>query len=161
MGDSAWIAMISAGAALAGVALSQAIAMLQAHLARQNARHVLLRTKYEELAGHVTDSMTWSQALLDRHTARAAGSPASAEASLPLAARRAYVLALLYFPRLTAAADRHMQAAMHVGLSFDAAVTNQEPTALLELTHWTVEMGTSRAALDGLIASCAVEYTKA
>jgi hypothetical protein len=76
------------------VALSQAISLAQSYLARKHQKQVLLRSKYEELANHVTDGQLWLVELLESE------SFSKASLNTPIHARKAATLAAIYFPLL-------------------------------------------------------------
>ncbi len=90
---------------LLGVLIAQLVALIQSRLDRANKRDILLRTKYEELSGHVNDSLGWAMECLGATTFAVMHS-----GTQPLAARKAYTLALLYFPLLKPYADHYVQA---------------------------------------------------
>ena len=88
-------AVLSAGAALAGVLISQAISIFQSFLDKRHKKHILLRRKFEQLTFCFQESLLF-------HTK--AGSCRTIEKLLAenhsLPAMKAEALALLYFPTL-------------------------------------------------------------
>ena len=101
------IAIVAASSALGGVAISQGFSLLQSYFDREHQRRILLRTKYEELANHLNDSIVWANELLRVTTFKELHARTQ-----PIAARRAYTLALLYFPRLKMHAERYVAASI-------------------------------------------------
>jgi hypothetical protein len=147
-------AIVSAVAALGGVALSQGFGLLQTVLTRKQAKAGLLRQKLEELAEHLTASLAWTEQALTR-TTRADGSEAVGGDVLPLPARRAYALALLYFPELTGVARRHMVASNNYLAMLNRAATDNTPETGEEVLHWASELALAREAFDKGIERCA------
>ena len=106
--DPTLIVSIVAGvSALAGVALSQGIAKLQSCLDRKHKNDILLRMKYEELAGYLNEFLAWVMECL-----RAKSFDQLNTHAQPLAARKAYTLSLLYFPLLKNNAERYVEASV-------------------------------------------------
>lgn len=95
-------AIIGAGSALAGVALSQVASMLQAHLSRKHQEATLLRERLEELTQNLYQTHEWVNALSDYLHTESPTAPDQAldEPQLCVEARRVHVLSLLYFPTL-------------------------------------------------------------
>lgn len=102
--SDAWIGALLA---LCGVLVAQLVAMLQARLERDHQRNILLISKYEELTDHVNDSLSWANDSLRATTFAELHSN-----NQPLHARRAYALALLYFPRLLPATNAYVEASV-------------------------------------------------
>ena len=107
-------AVISALAALGGVALAQGFALLQARAARRDATRRLLAEKLEAVLEQVTRAEAFALALAESLESPAP-MPPSPGAGEALPARRAYVLALLYFPPLADAARRHKEESERCG----------------------------------------------
>lgn len=101
------IAVVAASSALGGVVISQGFSLLHSYFDREHQRKVLLRTKYEELANHLNDSIVWANELQRVTTFEELHARAQ-----PIAARRAYTLALLYFPLLKTHAERYVAASI-------------------------------------------------
>lgn len=158
-------AIIAATSALAGVALSQLIALLKAHLDRKHQRRILLRTKYEELANHLNDALVWSNILLSTKTIDELHAH-----SQPMSARRIYVLALLYFPLLKQQAIDYLQASVEfqsavsdafspgIGASAGAQAVKSNREALMNASR---EMNMARQSLDNKIEEHASTYISA
>ncbi|MDP3297072.1 MAG: hypothetical protein Q8N09_05680 [Thermodesulfovibrionia bacterium] len=103
MDEKIGIALLTGGFALAGVALSQAIAMLHAYFERQHQRSILLRTKYEEMTLLFLDSLCWSTDLTS--CASPEGIRAIAQAT---AANKVHMLCSIYFPLLREASGQYL-----------------------------------------------------
>ena len=115
MADSALLPIL---AALGGVALAQAVAMLQSWLDRKNKREILLRTKYEELGQHFLASIEMPGRLLKCTTHE------EIQGALhQTAASQAQLLALIYFPPLREPVRRYIVSYQNLCL----AVTNRMP----------------------------------
>ena len=100
------IAAISASSAIAGAAITQIVGVFLAHLERRHKRKVLLREKYEELALLVQESMSWPS---DQMNAK---SLSDLRDSYPSKARKATVLAHIYFPKLRDACENYVNASV-------------------------------------------------
>ena len=143
-------AIIGALSALAGVVLSQLVAMLQAALERKHQRTALLRAKLEELADNLHQTTHWADTLLKSLPVR--GHAKSKEGphavALSAEARRVYILSLLYFPRLKAESRTLMNA---LGVLY--TMVNDE-TAVVEATlkQAAGDFAAAKKALDDLIA---------
>lgn len=159
------IALISASIALGGVAVAQATAMFQSWLERKHKKAILLRTKYEELAEHLNDSLAWAMDCMRAITFTELNARAQ-----PLAARKAYTLCLLYFPLLKNHANRYVQASVAFS---NTLVESFEPTTGLDAGgQASKNLGTkfeaacealraAREALDMEIQRCANVYISA
>ena len=161
MADSSLLPVL---AALGGVALAQGVAMIQSWLDRENKREILLRTKYEELANQLNDSLSWAMAALGSKSFESLNAHAQ-----PLAARKTYTLCLLYFPLLKPSA----------GLYVEACVSFQHVLTETFVPHETLDAGAqaaknintkfqaagetlraAREAFDSEIQRCASVYIK-
>jgi hypothetical protein len=98
-------AVIAASAALAGVLLSLGGNWFLSWLKEGHERKVLLRSKYEELALLVVDSVGDYQKILT-----AESNQGLLKDSQPVSAQKAEALAQLYFPELMAATDEYLVA---------------------------------------------------
>lgn len=158
-------AIIAATSALAGVALSQLIALLKAHLDRKHQRRILLRTKYEELASHLNEALVWSNNLLSTKTIDELHAH-----SQPMSARQIYILALLYFPLLKQQAIDYLQASIQfqgavsdafspgIAASAGAQAVKNNQGALMKASR---EMNMARQTLDNKIEEHASTYISA
>lgn len=99
------IALISAGAALCGVFISQISNLLFLLLNRKHQKNILLRDKYEEMMFHFTNSFNWLQQLNNCKTKDDIFSLAQSQD-----ARKALTLCLLYFPNLVDSANTYILA---------------------------------------------------
>jgi len=88
------IAAIAAGSAIVGAVVAQLVSILRDILDKRHKRHVLLREKYEELAHSVSSSQEWFTNQLGAMTLR------ELKSQPPIEARKAMVLAHIYFPLL-------------------------------------------------------------
>jgi hypothetical protein len=158
-------AIIAATSALAGVALSQLIALLKAHLDRKHQRQILFRTKYEELANHLNDALAWTNNLLSVKTTDELQAH-----SQPMSTRRIYALVLLYFPLLKQEAIDYVQASIQfqgavsemfsprIGASAGAQAVKNNEAAIMKASR---ELNMARQALDNKIEKHASTYISA
>ena len=107
---------IGATIALCGVLVAQLVAMIQSRLDREHQKHILLRTKYEELADQLNESIFWANQIL-----KATTFDELHVHSQPTPARRAYMLTLLYFPLL----KKHAEYYVEVSVSFQNVLVSQ------------------------------------
>lgn len=103
---------IGALIALLGVLIAQLVAMLQARLARQNKREILLRTKYEELGQHFLASTERPAGLL-----RCTTHEEIQDAIRQTEAKQAQLLALIYFPPLREPLQRYVSSYQNLCLA--------------------------------------------
>jgi len=158
-------AIIAATSALSGVALSQAIALLKAHFDRKYQKQILLRSKYEELANHLNESLAWSNNLLCVKTTDELQAH-----SQPMDARRIYALVLLYFPLLKQEAIDYIQASLQfqgvvsevfsprIGVSAGAQAVKNNEAALIKASN---NLNKARQALDNKIEKHSSTYIHA
>lgn len=141
---------------LCGVFVAQLVAMIQSRLDRQHQRRVLLRTKYEEFANHVTDSFVELRDTLTAHRFLASNMQ-------PLAARRAYALSLLYFPLLRDAAHDYLQSLTNLYMAqienFQANQTESQSDP--ETSAAYAQVRAARVNLDDAIRRHAHNYVAA
>lgn len=164
MDTSIIIAIVSASAALSGVALSQVSAIVQAYLNRKHEKRKLLREKYEELANHVTESHLWATEILH------ASSFSQVSSHTPVHARKAATLANIYFPLLRESSWNYLNASVILQL---VVIDNHEfvpgATAGAQAVHKNKaafneagdRMHKARQELDDKIVEYADKYTKA
>lgn len=145
-------AVIGAVSALAGVALSQALALLQSQLERKHQRTTLLRSKLEELAGNLHQAVRWADTTMNK-VARSVSGEADqsdqSDQSSPAASaegRRVYVLSLLYFPLLKEESRRLLAALDSLYLT-----ANGEKVDMERLAKTAGDFAAAREALDALI----------
>lgn len=157
--------VIGAAAALSGVALSQVISLLHSHLDRRHQRRVLLRSKYEELMGHLNESLEWANSMT-----LAGPDGLTQSARQPMPARRVYALVLLYFPLLKQESVVFLQACLdfqsaihqrflpsvNASASAQAAKENGEV-----LSAASSGLKSARLSLDAAIEKCAKKYITA
>ncbi len=98
------IAAISAGSAILGAVVTQIVSIFLAHLERRHRKKVLLREKYEELAHLVQESNYWLSEQMKASSLSNLGS------CYPEKARRAMVLAHIYFPKLRKVCEKYVDA---------------------------------------------------
>ena len=155
-------AVIAASAALAGVVISLAGNWLLAWLKEGHERKILLRSKYEELALLVVDSVGDHQKILT-----ADSNLGLLKDSQPVSAQKVEALAQLYFPELRAATDGYLTAivafrntcarasAEKPNLPWVEALASSEK---VELAQEVLEK--SKTALESQIQAYANTYTK-
>lgn len=97
--------ILGASIALSGVFFAQIIAMFQAWLERRNLRKIFLRTKYEELADLLNQSLVWVNELEVSSCINEINTR-----SQPIHARKAYSLTILYFPELKEVSKEYLLA---------------------------------------------------
>lgn len=97
MDDKILIAIVAASSAVLGTIAAQIGTLLLAVFAKRHERKASLCKRYEELAGHVNDSLEWANSLL---ASLEAGRKIPIELALPVSVRKAYSLCLIYFPLL-------------------------------------------------------------
>lgn len=88
-------ALISAGAVLGGVILSQAITSRNTYLERKHKKNILLKQKYEEVSVLYTSSLQWVQRVQASRSIKELQT-----LSLQIDARKMHSLCLIYFPEL-------------------------------------------------------------
>jgi hypothetical protein len=97
-------AIAGATLALCGVFVAQLVAMIQSRLERENRKHALLRTKYEEMGLYYVESMKLPGKLL---------LCSDKEAVLAIVPQefghKMHLLALLYFPLLRHATGKYIE----------------------------------------------------
>lgn len=154
-------AIIAAAAAIAGVVISLLGNWFLSWLKEGHERKVLLRSKYEELAFLVVES------LLDYQKLIAAESNQGVLAdSQPIAAQKAVALAQLYFPELTVETNTYLLSLVAFRNACVRASADS-PTA-----HYTEaianapavvvsqeELQSAKASLDSTLRACAKTYT--
>ena len=96
------IAIAAASIALSGVVISQAISILLSFFDRRHEKNILLRQKYEEMMFEFSDSVMFVQ---DVHNCKTRDQ--LLHLSVPPQTRKAYGLALLYFPNLVEPLNRY------------------------------------------------------
>jgi len=158
------IAVISAGSAIAGAVISQLVSIFRDILDKKHKRHILLREKYEELANLITNSQEWFTAQLG------AMSLSELKSQPPLQARKAMVIAHIYFPLLQEACQIYVNACARFQLTLidnhefvegkDAGTqaAHKNSTALEKSATY---LHSCRQELDELIILHANKYTKA
>jgi hypothetical protein len=97
-------AIIGASLALCGVLIAQLVAMIQSRLERDNRKHVLLRTKYEEMCLYYVESMKLPGKLLLCSDTNAILATVPQEYG-----HKMHLLALVYFPKLRDATEKYTE----------------------------------------------------
>jgi len=138
------IAAISAGSAIAGAAITQIVSIFLSHLDRKHKKKNLLREKYEELALLVHESNSWINEQMG------ARSLDDLKSEFPENARKATVLAHIYFPKLRQTCEKYVNACAQ----FQIVLVNNHQF------HPDYDCGTqaTNANLEALAA--AVEYVR-
>lgn len=165
MQQEALIPIISAGAALSGVLISQAITLLRASSDKKHDKNKLLRQKYEEMMFHFSASLEWIRDL-DCSITRSEVLTRSQSKD----ARNALSLCLMYFPDLVDAANGYVYAqSMYyssVVTSFrDGIPANAGAQALVhnKVNHQkaTANLIEKKNYYENVIVSNSKKYTKA
>lgn len=158
------IAAISAGSAIAGALVTQLFTVLQHFLERKHRRLVLLREKYEQLASLVSDSHEWIGQQMKSKTL------ADLQGSFPEQAKKAMVLAHIYFPKLHSPCESYVnacavfQAALVDNHEFNAEINVGTQAVRKNPEHLRQVMShirDSRQRLDEAIVKYASKYAKA
>ena len=110
---------IGASLALCGVLVAQLVAMLQSRFERENKRHVLFRTKYEEMSQAFLDSLKWPSSLL-----YATSLEQIVGLSVPADANKTHMLCIVYFQRLLPESGAYIEACISL---YDASVSLYNP----------------------------------
>jgi len=97
-------AIAGAAIALCVVLVSQLVAMIQSRLERENRKHVLLRTKYEELGLCFLESMMLPAKMLLCTTQEE-----TLAVTHQIDGNKMHLLALVYFPRLREATGKYIE----------------------------------------------------
>lgn len=155
-------AVIAATAALSGVVISLLGNWFLSWLKEGHERKNLLRSKYEELAFLVVDSVGDYQKILN-----AESNQGLLKDSQPVSAQKAEALAQLYFPELREATDGYLTAIVAFrNTCARAAAENQQ-------AHWIEALASSpkveqaqlaleqaKTALEARLQACARTYTQ-
>lgn len=143
-------AIIAAVAALLGVVVSQLAGVVQTAAGRKREQQALLRAKLEELADMANRTVEWADLAvfprLEGHIHELSGVSAPQATHLSGEARRAYVLALLYFPGLTDEAKRLRDAVNAMYGSVTSGAVDMK-----KLGEASTAFNAARQALDKLI----------
>ncbi|HBT88116.1 hypothetical protein [Desulfobacter sp.] len=146
------IATISASSAISGAVISQAFSIIRDILDKKHQRKVLLRTKYEEFAELITRSHEWLSALY-RHKSIEEHSN-----NPPNHARKALLLAYIYFPALIKQSEKFMNSCVIIQSSM---IENFQTKDIEPLKEPVKEFKENRQELDRLIILNAKKYSKA
>lgn len=154
---------IGPAATLAGVALGGALSQLSGWVDRRNKREVLLRTKYEELATFILDSTKLPSKLMLAKTE---------DEFLPLTqqedAKKAQMLAMIYFPGLSGGIGRYIDAYAKL-CEIVGGIQNPQDSRILGYQiagrpEYALAASTYHSAKDSLLSlieDCASQYTRA
>lgn len=159
------VATISATSAIAGALISQIVLIIRDSLDKKHQRNSLLREKYEELSGHITESHAW---VIENMSAQSL-SQLQAQ-SLPAHARKAATLSHIYFPQLRNACQDYLNSCISFGITLinnyqfaegvdigiQASTHNRE-----EFEKALRKVQLCRQAVDDAIIEHAHKYTKA
>ena len=154
-------AVIAASAALAGVVISLLGNWLLSWLKEGHERKVLLRSKYEELAFLVVDSVGDYEKILT-----AESNLQLLKDSQPVSAQKALALSQLYFPELVMAADAYLSTIVAFRNAC-ARASAEKPNA-----HWVEALASSpdvkqaqsvleksKTDFENRLRACAKTYT--
>lgn len=158
-------AFAGAAAALAGVVISELMRFMRERSQRRHARAVLLREKYEELARLHNDSLRWMDRLLAAQGWEEFRSLTQAEA-----ARHAYVLALIYFPKLKGPLEDYLTMCLDFQLCLQKAFKSSVPASAgaqaeshdeVKFTRVCEEVRAQRQRVDEALQANATAYAVA
>lgn len=158
------IAAISASSAIFGAVISQIVTVVRDWLDKKHQRNVLLRNKYEELAGLVTDSQEWVGGLLTCSSLK------ELRNKPPINARKALILSYIYFQLLREGCEKYITECINFqnvlinNHEFKAGIDcgtqadhNNEPAVLKSSS----KLREFRQDLDDLIIKYSSKYAKA
>jgi hypothetical protein len=155
-------AVIAASAALAGVGISLLGNWFLSWLKEGHERKVLLRSKYEELALLLVDSVGDYQKILT-----AESNQGLLKDSQPVSAQKAEALAHLYFPELRKSSNDYLTAivAFRNACALAAAEKPQSPwikalASSPNVEHAQSVLETAKTALEAQLQACARTYTQ-
>ena len=158
------IAAISASSAIFGAVLSQIVTVVRDWLDKKHQRNVLLRNKYEELAGLVTDSQEWVCGLSTSSSLK------DLRNKPPINARKALILSYIYFPLLRKGSENYITECVNFqnvlidnhefkdGVDCGTQAVHKNENAV---TKSSSNLRESRQDLDDLIIKYASKYAKA
>jgi len=148
-------AIIGAGAALLGAVVAQLGTLLKSGSDRSDKKRTFHLERLEELAENLYQTVPWAENLIKELAPResrfgsSAGTNGFTQASIH--ARRVYVLALLYFPKLRDNAKIFMDSCNRIYI----AVTSSAPVDLEELGKAVKDFRSSLGALTEQVTSTA------
>ncbi len=146
------IATISASAAISGAVISQAFSIVRDVLDKKHQRKVLLRTKYEEFAELITQSQEWLSSLY-RHKSIEEHSN-----NPPHHARKALLLAYIYFPALIEQSENFLNSCVLVQHTM---IENFQTRDIEPLKEPILKFKQNRQELDRSIILNAKKYSQA
>jgi len=164
---TALIALISAGAALAGAAISQAVALWQSDLERKHQHRIHLRTKYEELSDYISEEFLWQAKLHKTEVARSTSGEGIPLVPFPVHSRRATALAHVYFPVLRKPCQDYLKACVHFhvmlvegqeGMSGGSVLLNAAARDKAAFDNASNALAAARNALDKAVITHAETY---
>lgn len=156
------IGIISASSALGGVVVSQFFALLKAHFEHKHQKKIMLRSKYEDVVENLNGAILWG-----REVTFCQSTSELHARTVPIAARRVYSLAFLYFPKLKEPAGRFVQSCVvfHQFLSQNFTETERGTAggqcvrkAPREFEEVSADLQAARVALDEAIEKYASTY---
>ena len=130
---------------ICGVLVAQLVAMIQSRLEREHKKHVLFRTKYEEMATAFLDSLKWPSSLL-----YATSLEQIADLSVPAAANKVHMLCTVYFLPLLPASGAYIEACVAL---YDASVSLYNPSDNRPLGEQAFNHPQYKAARDAYFAA--------
>mgnify|MGYP003384045358 CR=1 FL=1 len=158
------IAAISASSAIFGAVISQVVTVVRDWLDKKHQRNVLLRNKYEELAGLITDSQEWGGSLLTSSSLK------ELRNKPPINARKALILSYIYFPLLRSGCENYITGCVNFqnvlidnhefkdGIDCGTQAIHKNEGAVLESSS---KLRESRQDIDDLIIQYSSKYAKA
>lgn len=136
---------IGALLALCGVLVAQLVAMIQSRLERDHKKHVLLRTKYEEMATAFLNSLKWPSSLL-----YATSLQRIVDLSNPADANKVHMLCMIYFPPLLPATEVYIDACVSL---YDNTVSLYNPSDSRPLGEQAYGHANYNAARDAFFSA--------
>ncbi len=164
MNSQIQIAIISAGAALSGVIISQIGSFIFSVFDKKHKKQILLRQKYEELMFYFSKSFTWMKELDNSTTMEMVLSLSQSSD-----ARNVLSLSLLYFPELVDGANQYIKGqciyyesiVKHFDSNTQAPAGAQAMVKDIHHDEAQKEFFDSKILFENLIVQNAIKYTKA
>jgi len=156
--------LIAASSAILGAVTSQIVTIARDWLDKKHQRNVLLRNKYEELAGFIIDSQEWTGSLLTSNSLK------ELRNKPPINARKALMLSYIYFPLLRNGCENYIAECINfqnvlidnhefkegIGCGIQAVHKNE-----VAVSNSSSKLRESRQDIDDLIIKHSKKYAKA
>lgn len=159
------IALIAAGSAIFGALVTQLVTILQTHFDRRHKKNIFVRERYEQLANHVTNSMSWPVRAQNVKTLDELNS-----LTVPTDARQALTISSLYFSQLRQPCIDYLnsmvvfQQLLFDGFKYIPNVSAGAQAVMAHRAEFERAMGDiqlTRQILDNEIIRLATKFTKA